>query len=184
MSPGLTGRWRAPYVWLNVNGTALGNEKRDQEKLLTTGEMARLGQTTLRTVRFYEAEGLITPCDRDEGSHRKFRPGELAKLQIISDLRDAGLSLQEIKDMVAVKAGCPSALQAATAMGAAVDSRLGDVERRIAALDRVRGELLRFKEMLQSCRECTQPSFAARCGDCEVATHKGAERATQLLWKH
>jgi DNA-binding transcriptional MerR regulator len=166
------------------NGTPLANDERDDRKLLTTGEMARLSQTTLRTVRFYEAEGLITPCDRDGGSHRKFPHGELAKLQIISDLRDAGLSLQEIKDLIAVKAGCPNALQAATAMGAAVDTRLGDVERRIAALDRVRAELLRFKEMLQTCRECTHPSFPDRCGECDVAQQKGAERATQLLWKH
>jgi len=162
----------------------LGNDERDEQKLLTTGEMARLSQTTLRTVRFYEAEGLITPCDRDGGSHRKFPRGELAKLQIISDLRDAGLSLQEIKDLIAVKAGSPNALQAATAMGAAVDTRLGDVERRIAALDRVRAELLRFKDMLRTCRECTHPAFPERCSECDVAKQKGAERATQLLWKH
>ena len=166
------------------NTTALGDDTQDDKKLLTTGEMARLSQTTLRTVRFYEAEGLIRPCEREGGSHRKFPSSELAKLQIISDLRDAGLSLQEIKDLIAVKGGFPSAPRAATAMTAAVDTRLGDVERRIAALDRVRGELLRFKGMLQTCRVCTHPEFPRLCGECDVAEPKGAERATQLLWKH
>jgi DNA-binding transcriptional MerR regulator len=166
------------------SGANLGNDKQDQDKLLTTGEMARLSQTTLRTVRFYEAEGLLTPCDRDGASHRKFPKGELVKLQIIADLRDAGLSLQEIKDLIAVKAGCPNARSAANTMTSAVDTRWGDVERRIAALDRVRTELLRFKEMLQTCRECAHPTFPQRCGECEVADVKGAERTTQLLWKH
>jgi DNA-binding transcriptional MerR regulator len=162
-----------------------GDDKRDDGKWLTTGEMARLSQTTLRTVRFYEAEGLISPRQRADGSHRKFPRSELDKLQIISDLRDAGLSLPEIKALIAVKAGCETAREAATQVGAAVDTRLEDIERRIEALARVRTELLQFKDMLRTCGDCTRPDFARRCHDCtDVAEHKGAERPTQLLWKH
>src|SRR5688572_32402073 len=95
------------------DGGGGGAKDRPPERWLTTGEMARLSQTTLRTVRFYEAEGLISSCSREDGSHRKFAPSELKKLQIISDLREAGLSLQEIKALVALKGGCKNAAQAA-----------------------------------------------------------------------
>ena len=75
-------------------------EGEDGQDSLTTGDMARLSQTTLRTVRFYEAEGLIQAMERGDGDHRRFARGELHKLQIISDLRESGLSLKQIKDLI------------------------------------------------------------------------------------
>ncbi|MBT8451830.1 MAG: MerR family transcriptional regulator, partial [Deltaproteobacteria bacterium] len=56
--------------------------------LLTTGDMARLSQSTLRTVRFYEQEGLIEPERRSSCGHRLFSARELLKLQLALDLRE------------------------------------------------------------------------------------------------
>jgi len=162
-----------------------GGDQRDTEdRWLTTGEMARLSQTTLRTVRFYESEGLISSRVRADGTHRKFPHAELGKLQLISDLRDAGLSLQEIKDLIALKAGCPTAARAAGDMSANLCARAEELERRIATLQRVRSELGSFLQMLQICKTCTHPTFPQSCGSCEVTAQPGCERATHLLWKN
>jgi DNA-binding transcriptional MerR regulator len=72
-------------------------------ELLTTGDMARLSDSTLRTVRFYEQEGLIEPERRSACGHRLFSGRELMKLQLALDLREAGLSLQNIKDLFCLK---------------------------------------------------------------------------------
>jgi DNA-binding transcriptional MerR regulator len=161
-----------------------GSEKGALQRWLTTGEMARLSGTTLRTVRFYEAEGLISSRVREDGSHRKFPERELAKLRLISDLRDAGLSLQEIKDLMALKAGCPNAAAAADDMTANLCERAAELQHRIGTLQRVHAELSSFLEMLRVCRTCTHPKFPARCGECEVTEQPGAERANELLWKN
>lgn len=155
---------------------------RKVEEMLTTGDMARLGNTTLRTVRFYEAEGLIEARDRASGSHRKFPMSELRKLQIISDLREAGLSLQEIKDLIAVKANGGDAASAAGRLGGDVARQLADIDRRIAALQRVRTELSALSGMLRQCEGCTDPDYPGRCRNCQVVNEAGAERATELLW--
>jgi DNA-binding transcriptional MerR regulator len=154
------------------------------ERWLTTGEMARNSQTTLRTVRFYEAEGLITSRAREDGSHRKFPPTELKKLQIIADLREAGLSLQEIKTLIALKGRCASAGQAAGQMSSALCAQLNEIDRRVATLQRVRSELISMVGMLRVCRECTHPDFPIQCEGCETTERVGVERATQLLWKN
>src|SRR5690348_9179110 len=60
---------------------------------LTTGEMARLSNSTLRTVRFYEEEGILRPARRTEGGHRLFERTELDRLMLVTDMRMAGLSL-------------------------------------------------------------------------------------------
>jgi MerR family transcriptional regulator, Zn(II)-responsive regulator of zntA len=161
-----------------------GIRKNGADGWLTTGEMARLSQTTLRTVRFYEAEGLITSRERDGGSHRKFPPNELRKLQIIADLREVGLSLQEIKDLMALKSGCPTAEQAACKMSAALDAQIQELERRSDTLQRVRRELLSLVGVLRVCQECEHPEFPTRCRDCDLVGEPEAARATQLLWKN
>jgi DNA-binding transcriptional MerR regulator len=161
-----------------------GGREKDDSEWLTTGEMARRSGTTLRTVRFYEAEGLIVSRSREDGSHRKFPPTELKKLQIISDLRDAGLSLQEIKDLIALKGTCTTASQAADRMSSRICSQVRELDRRIETLQRVRGELAAMVGMLRVCSDCPQPKFPTGCRDCDLVDSRCADRAAQLLWKN
>jgi DNA-binding transcriptional MerR regulator len=146
--------------------------------------MARLSKTTLRTVRFYEAEGLISSMARAGGSHRKFTPAELTKLQIISDMREAGLSLQEIKVLVGLKNKSGSADAATTQMSEALSRRINELKERIETLGRVRTELLSTVASIQRCHDCRAPDFPARCQSCDVTNHAEASRATELLWKN
>jgi DNA-binding transcriptional MerR regulator len=155
----------------------------DEADLLTTGDMARLSNTTLRTVRFYEEEGLITPVARGDGEHRKFPNCELKKLQTIAELREAGLSLQEIKALIALKKHCQTPNEASCQLSEALNARVTEIETRIATLQRTREELLRAVQILENCRNCTEPTFPSGCGDCDRV--KGAEPgAVRLLWKN
>lgn len=157
----------------------------DDEGCLTTGDMARLSNTTLRTVRFYEAEGLIASNARGGGCHRKFAPSELKKLQIISDLREASFSLQEIKMLVGLKRRCPSAYIAATQMSEELCRRIDTLQERIDTLSRVRAELVSTVATIQRCKACPEPSFpTARCTGCDVTNQPESSRATELLWKN
>jgi DNA-binding transcriptional MerR regulator len=146
--------------------------------------MARLSNTTLRTVRFYEQEGLICSMARQGGSHRKFAPGELRKLQIISDLRESGLSLQDIKTLIALKGRCTSAQSAAGQMTDNLCRRVRELQERIDTLVRVRDELVSTVETIQHCRDCHEPKFPAGCAECDVTNQPDSSRATQLLWKN
>lgn len=150
---------------------------------LSTGDMARLSNTTLRTVRFYEQEGLIASMARDGGCHRKFSPAELKKLQMIADLREAGLSLQEIKALTGLKRGCASPTSASQTMSEALCRRIDELKARIDTLTRVREELLSTVATLRRCEGCKEPEFPATCGNCDVTKQPESSRATELLWK-
>lgn len=153
-------------------------------KWLTTGDMARLSGTTLRTVRFYETEGLIAPSTREGAAHRRFSPAELRKLQCISGLREAGLSLQDIKTLIGIKRQCPSAESAAATLMSALNERIDEMQQRIAVLERVRADLCATVETLRSCRECEAPAFPTQCGSCTRMEQPELPGATQLLWKN
>jgi len=156
----------------------------DETGWLTTGEMARRSGTTLRTVRFYEAEGLITSMARADGTHRRFPMEEFRKLQIISALRDSGLSLQRIKDLMAIKEHCSTPRAAASEVTTALCAQLEDIDRRIETLQTLRDDLLSTVGLLRTCQDCTEPGFPERCQKCEVVDQPGCARSADLLWKN
>jgi len=70
------------------------------EQYLTTGELARRTGITLRTLRFYDQIGLLSPEAHPPGVARQYSLRNLERLQRIQTLKYVGLSLEEIKDIL------------------------------------------------------------------------------------
>ncbi len=161
------------------------NGSRRKDGLLTTGDMARLSDNTLRTVRFYEESGLLMPVQRTDGGHRLFPRRELGKLQLISDLRAAGFSLEEIKEIIEVKHSARTGADASRGIIDRLDSQIHTMKKRIALLERLLGELDTTRELLAECQACTDDKrFPDACRQCEVMSD--ADRipnAASVLWQ-
>lgn len=151
--------------------------------LLTTGEMARLTGSTLRTVRFYEEEGLIEASVKTCGGHRMFENKALEKLRFVLDLREAGLSLDNIKQLFELKARATTAPSASEEMSTLLLKQVDEIQNKITKLERLRSELGRMVESIRDCKTCDEPVFQERCGDCSVMKQCGLPRVMKLLWK-
>jgi DNA-binding transcriptional MerR regulator len=151
-------------------------------EVIGTGDLARACQTTVRTIRFYEETGLIEPLDRKDGCQRYFRKGTEQRLRLIMDLREAGLSLQEIKDLFAIKAGSKTATEAAQTMAAALEKQAEALQEKIAILRRLRDDLAATTAVLAECEPCNEERFPERCPSCDVMTRPDLPRAMKLLW--
>ena len=66
----------------------------------TTGEMARQCGVTVRTVQYYDARGILTPSALSEGGRRLYSEDDLRKLGIICFLRELGLSIDSIGQLL------------------------------------------------------------------------------------
>lgn len=161
-----------------------GNAARRKDGLLTTGDMARLSHNTLRTVRFYEETGLLKPVQRTDGGHRLFPRRELDKLQLISDMRAAGFSLEEIKAMLELKQHASSGADASQGIVERIDHQIGAMKERVALLERLLAELGHTRELLAQCRGCSDNErFPADCNECEVMADVDIPNATSVLWQ-
>lgn len=60
------------------------------------GELAKRTGITVRTLRYYDEIGLLSPTERMESGYRIYGPKEIERLQRIISLRHLGLSLKEI----------------------------------------------------------------------------------------
>lgn len=67
----------------------------------STGELAKLCNTTVRAVQFYDAEGLLKPEGYSEGGRRLYGENSLETLQLICMYKSVGISLGDIKQILA-----------------------------------------------------------------------------------
>jgi MerR family Zn(II)-responsive transcriptional regulator of zntA len=150
-----------------------GAERRERtDGLLTTGDMALLTGSTLRTVRFYEEAGILCPDRRSAGGHRLFGRRELERLQFITDMRATGLSLDEIRELLDAKKQASNGQQAASQVVAAMEPQLAALAEKIETFTRLKAELLRTRQILDECLECKKlRNYPAACQGCEVVTH-------------
>lgn len=68
------------------------------EDFLRIGEIAKTYGITLRTLRFYEDKGLLTP--KRDGSTRLYAHRDISRLRLILLGRKVGFSLREVKQMM------------------------------------------------------------------------------------
>lgn len=81
------------------NDTATNSVSTDPEDGYTRiGELAKTYGVTLRTLRFYEDKGLLTP--HRDGTTRLYRRRDVARLKLILLGRKVGFSLREVKQML------------------------------------------------------------------------------------
>ncbi|OKL42629.1 MerR family transcriptional regulator [Pseudovibrio exalbescens] len=87
---------------LQINDTfvqAVSSDTEDPKKTqFTIGELAKEFDITLRTLRFYEDKGLITP--RREGMNRIYNRRDRARLKLVLMGKRVGFSLTEIRDLL------------------------------------------------------------------------------------
>lgn len=74
-----------------------------ENKYYTAGEIARIAGVSLRTIRYYDAKGLLRPVSHLENGYRCYDKSSLALLQRIVMLKYLGFSLEEIQRLIAAQ---------------------------------------------------------------------------------
>ncbi len=72
-----------------------------KEQLLSIGRMAEINNTSIPTLRLYDKMGLLKPCYVDqETGYRYYTLSQTARLDIIAYMKDLGMSLTEIGEVL------------------------------------------------------------------------------------
>jgi DNA-binding transcriptional MerR regulator len=150
--------------------------------LLTTGDMARRTRNTLRTVRFYEEEGLICPVERTRGGHRLFDEDQLHKLALVTDLREVGLALPVIKEVFRIKRECVSASQASHDVRHFLHAQIERMQEQITLFTRLREEFQAAMDTFADCDSCKEDWHRRRCNSCEVMARETLPPNVRMLW--
>jgi DNA-binding transcriptional MerR regulator len=114
--------------------------------MLRIGTFARIGRVSVKTLRHYDAIGLLKPDAVDESSgYRYYRPRQLRRLHRILDLKSMGFSLDVVRELVDEDLGDPTVRENLLARREELartislqQEQLRDVEARLKAIERGR----------------------------------------------
>ena len=68
--------------------------------LLRIGQVAEIVGLSLRTVRFYEEEGLVVPVARTEGGFRLYDEDCIERFRLIMQMKPLGFSVEEMRSLI------------------------------------------------------------------------------------
>lgn len=107
------------------------------------GELAHRSGLTTKTLRFYEHAGVLAQPTRGSSGYRDYDETALARLGFVSAAQSAGLTLSEIRDVIAIREGNGPPCSHVTAL---LDRHLHDLQDRIRELTRLRSEVRRLRQ--------------------------------------
>jgi len=64
------------------------------------GEVAESVGLSLRTIRYYEEIGLVTPSGRTEGGFRLYTDSDVDRLRLVKALKPVGMSLETMGELL------------------------------------------------------------------------------------
>ena len=67
------------------------------EGYMTVGEAAKKMGVSVRTLQYYDKEGIVSPSAQSEGGRRLYTEKDLIKIHQILSLKSLGFSLDDIK---------------------------------------------------------------------------------------
>src|SRR5712692_571427 len=71
--------------------------------LLTIGKVAKLAEVSIDTIRYYERGGLLNPAQKSGAGYRLYNEEAVRRLNFIKHAQHCGLSLAEIRQLLALK---------------------------------------------------------------------------------
>lgn len=153
------------------------------DPLMKIGDFARLAGTNLRTLRYYEELGLMSPARRSEGGFRYYRRTDLNRLNMIRSLQELGLQLERIRDLMDTRSGQPTRGEFLARVRHALSEQDRLIQERIAQLQGQRGMIQHAVQQLGRCEQCPQSPTAENdfCEPCATTGETLPEHLSALF---
>lgn len=108
---------------------------------MTIGKVANLAGVGVETVRFYQRKGLLEEPPRRLRGFRQYSPETVDRIHFIRQAKTLGFTLTEINELLALRVDPATSCQDVRHHA---KDKLGDVDAKIRALNRIRDALLRL----------------------------------------
>ena len=118
---------------------------------LAIGELSSRTSVKVPTIRYYEQIGLLAAPPRSEGGQRRYGSEEVGRLNFIRHARELGFEVEDIRELLAMTEQPQASCHQADGIA---QGHLVEIDRRIASLKALRGELSRMIDECNHGRVC------------------------------
>jgi MerR family Zn(II)-responsive transcriptional regulator of zntA len=102
-----------------------------KEGMYTIGRLARRAKVNTDSIRFYERQGLLSPANKTDAGYRLYTEDAIRRLAFIKHAQQCGFSLAQIRSLLQVHSGDPSARSIGYSIA---EEKLGEIQKTLAAL--------------------------------------------------
>ena len=112
---------------------------------MTVGEIAKKIGVTVRTLQYYDKEGLLSPSAESEGGRRLYTDKDLVTLHQIISLKSLGFSLEDIKQRL-ISLGTPADVaNALTEQADDIRKKIEQLTASLTAIEQLKAEVLQMQ---------------------------------------
>ena len=119
--------------------------------MYTIGDAAKAAELPVKTVRYYDEIGLISPESRSEAGYRQYEEPEIRKLIFVRRARTYGFSVDECRELLDL---FENSNRESRQVKALAQQRIRDIEHKLAELQTLHDELT---HLVEHCRGDSRP---------------------------
>ena len=119
------------------------------------GELARLSDCDVETIRFYEREGLLAAPAREANGYRSYTEAHLVQLNFIRHCRSLGIGLPEVRILRSFQARPELACEEINQL---IDRQIGRIHQQVETLRLLERQLHALRDT------CHATQKASECG--------------------
>ena len=134
---------------------------------LLVGDLARRTGKSVRALHLYEELGLLEPAERSKGGYRRYHTDSVTRVEWIARLQDVGLSLPEIRELLAGWKEGPTAPGAMQRLSDVYREKLADTRAQLLRLAALEQELEKSLAYLETCETCEPVRTVTACSSCD-----------------
>ena len=112
---------------------------------MTVGEVAKKMGTTVRTLQYYDKEGLLSPSAESEGGRRLYTDKDLVTLHQILSLKSLGFSLDDIKRCLISLETPTDVATALTEQADSIREKIEQLTDSLTAIEQLKTEVLQMR---------------------------------------
>ncbi len=114
---------------------------------MTVGEIAKKMNVTVRTLQYYDKEGLFSPSSQSEGGRRLYTHKDMMKLYQIVSMKSLGFSLDDIKNRLLPLDTPAEVACALTDQAAIIRERLETLSESLKEIEALKEEVLQMQQV-------------------------------------
>ncbi len=153
----------------------------DQKQFQKIGDVAEVLGTTIRAIRYYEEEGLITPL-RTDGGTRLYSQRHIDRLSAIQRLVENGYPIVVIKKLAETRQQYRTGNDSQQAISEQLDQMLEDIHAQIRRLKGLAKLIGATQATVQKCAGCKNKPTSRGCPECPVKKHLSSIELLNLVW--
>lgn len=114
---------------------------------MTVGQLAKKMGTTVRTLQYYDKEGVLSPSAESAGGRRLYTHKEMIKLHQILSLKSLGFSLDDIKNRLVSLDTPEDVANVLTQQAAALKEKIESLTESMEAIQLLKTEVLQMQSV-------------------------------------